>query len=194
MPTTHTGSAAGITDADPIDVSNPNDGEDLTAASNSTATNKLADFIAWVKTAFAKLAGNQTWTGINTYSVDVIWPGRTITGAASLGSNWSAASNADSPAGGWYKDAAGHTCLTGILTHTGGSPAAVAFVLPSGVRPAGLTGAQSLIFPVLYNGASYALGMCAVKADGSVYLTPASGAYNGGGGIFYLDGVRFRVS
>lgn len=68
MPTTHTGDATGLADADPIAVSNPNDGEALTAASNASAPSKLADFIALVKTLFGKLAGNNTWTGTQTLS------------------------------------------------------------------------------------------------------------------------------
>lgn len=94
MPTNHTGSAAGLTDADPIVVSNPNDGEDLTAASNATAPSKLADFLTLAKTLFGRLAAANTWALAQIFSGAVTVAGTlTANGQTDINGNVSLATN-----------------------------------------------------------------------------------------------------
>lgn len=134
MPTNHTGDATGLADADPIIVSNPNDGEALTAASNSSAPSKLADFLTLAKTLFGRLATLNTWALKQTFSVDPGFAARSVTNLGSLGANWSLGTAGQEARS--YLNPLGDVCLEGIIKASGVANGNLVGVLPAGRRPA----------------------------------------------------------
>lgn len=68
MPTSYTGSAGSHAVTDAVTISDPNDGELASAASNDSAPKTLADFIKFILDTAGFLAVARTWTAIQTFS------------------------------------------------------------------------------------------------------------------------------
>lgn len=83
MPANYTGSAAGRAVTDPVTVSNPIDGEQATAASNSAAIAVLADFLKFILDSAGFLAVARTWSALQTFSAGLsVGGGLSVTGVA----------------------------------------------------------------------------------------------------------------
>lgn len=68
MPTNYNGNPSGLTAGDTVTISDPDDAELASAASNALAPKKLADYVQFILNASGFLGVARTWTAIQTFT------------------------------------------------------------------------------------------------------------------------------